>query len=106
MTSEDVDIPAGDGAYRRTDAFELVADFKVRDIWAHMHTISKDVRVWAERPDGKNKELVPLRDRDNTAANPRNPHSPPQRIRLGEGSTDEMSGLIIAPLVPASRSRG
>ena len=106
MTSEDVDIPAGDGAYRRIDAFELVADFEVRDIWAHMHTISKNVRVWAELPDGEKKELFLIRDRHNTAANPRNPHSPPQRIRLGEGSTDEMSGLIIAPLVQASRSRG
>ena len=32
---------------------------------------------------------------DNSADNPRNPFSPPKRIRLGEGSNDEMSGLIL-----------
>ncbi len=32
---------------------------------------------------------------DNSGENPRNPFSPPRRIRHGEGSTDEMSGLIV-----------
>ncbi|MGL4423908.1 MAG: hypothetical protein ACRCZF_24850, partial [Gemmataceae bacterium] len=32
---------------------------------------------------------------DNSSANPRNPFSPPRRIQWGEGSTDEMSGLIV-----------
>ena len=32
---------------------------------------------------------------DNTAGNPRNPNSPPKQVNWGEGSTDEMSGLII-----------
>ena len=32
---------------------------------------------------------------DNTADNPRNPNTPPKRITWGEGSKDEMTGLII-----------
>ena len=32
---------------------------------------------------------------DNSKDNPRNPNSPPKRVKLGEGSLDEMSGLII-----------
>ena len=32
---------------------------------------------------------------DNSAANVRNPHNPPQRITWGPGSADEMAGLHI-----------
>ena len=32
---------------------------------------------------------------DNSAANPRNPHSPPQRVLWGPGTDDEMAGLHI-----------
>ncbi len=34
----------------------------------------------------------------NSADNPRNPNSPPKRVTLGEGSSDEMAGLIIGGL--------
>jgi hypothetical protein len=32
---------------------------------------------------------------DNSAANPRNPHSPPVRVRWGPGTDDEMGSLDI-----------
>lgn len=123
MANNDVYIPAGMKAFKRADTFKLPVDFEVRDIWAHMHMIGKEVKAWAELPDGKTKDLLLIQDWDfnwqdsylynkpfvlpkgtvvkaeftwdNTAANPRNPNSPPKLIKHGEGSTDEMSGLII-----------
>lgn len=123
LANNDVFIPAGEKAFKRTDIFKLPVDFEVRDIWAHMHMIGKDVKVWAELPDGKTKELLHIPDWDfnwqdsyrynkpfvlpkgtvvkaeftwdNSADNPRNPNHPPKLIKWGEGSTDEMSGLII-----------
>jgi len=32
---------------------------------------------------------------DNSADNPSNPHSPPQRVRFGPGSDDEMLGCHV-----------
>jgi mono/diheme cytochrome c family protein len=123
MGSEEIDIPAGEKAYRCTDRFTLPVELEIRDIWAHMHMIGKSVRVTATLPDGSTRSLLRISDWDfnwqdgylyqtpfklpkgtvidaewtwdNSAANPRNPFQPPQRIAHGEGSTDEMSGLII-----------
>ncbi|MCX7665541.1 MAG: hypothetical protein N2112_08350 [Gemmataceae bacterium] len=123
MANNDVYIPAGEKAFKRSDSFKLPVDFEVRDIWGHMHMIGKEVKVWAELPDGKTKHLLHIPDWDfnwqdtyqykkhfvlpkgtvvkaeflwdNTADNPRNPFNPPRLIQWGEGSTDEMSGLII-----------
>lgn len=123
LSSEEIDIPAGQKEYRASDRFKLPVDMEVRDIWAHMHCIGKTVDVKATLPDGTEKSLLKISDWDfnwqdvylykqrfklpkgtivqadwtwdNTAENPRNPFSPPQRIKHGEGSTDEMSGLIV-----------
>lgn len=123
MASEDVNIPPGDNAYKRSDTFKVPVDFEVRDVWGHMHMIGKRVEVWAKLPDGTRKDLLLISDWDfnwqdtytyakplvlpkgtlvtaeftwdNTADNPRNPNRPPKRVTLGEGSKDEMSGLIL-----------
>lgn len=124
LGSNDIDIKAGDSAYRVRDEFKLPSDFLVSGIWAHMHLIGKDVRVWAELPDGSKRNLLWINDWDfnwqdtyqyaqpfrlpagtriksefvfdNSASNPRNPNSPPKRVLTGENSTDEMAGLIIS----------
>ena len=123
MVNNDVDIPAGEKAHTRADSFTLPVDFEVRDIWGHMHMIGKALKVWAELPDGKTKDMLLIPDWDfnwqdtyhykkpfvlpkgtvvrsewtwdNTAENPRNPNTPPKRITWGEGSKDEMTGLIV-----------
>lgn len=123
LASEEIDIPAGEKEYRASDQFTLPVDMEVRDVWAHMHCIGKTVTVTATLPDGKKRQLLRISDWDfnwqdvylykqrfslprgtivradwtwdNSAENPRNPFSPPRRIRQGEGSTDEMSGLIV-----------
>jgi hypothetical protein len=123
MASEEIDIPAGEKSYRATDRFKLPVDMEIRSVWAHMHTIGKTVKVTATLPNGTKRELLHIPDWDfnwqdtylyrkpfklpkgtivdaewtwdNSADNPRNPFTPPRRMRLGEDSTDEMSGLIL-----------
>ncbi len=124
MASSQIDIPAGKAGYKATDEFVLPVDMEVDSIWNHQHTIGKTARIWAELPDKKGEvKLLKISDWDfnwqdtylfktpiklpkgtaihaewtwdNSADNPRNPHSPPKRVRLGEGSNDEMSGLIV-----------
>ena len=123
LGNNDVDIPPGAKAHLRADSYKLPVDFEVRDIWAHMHMIGKNVHAWAKLPDGTTRELLLIDDWDfnwqdtyvyrqpfvlpkdtvihaewtwdSTADNPRNPNNPPRRIVLGEASTDEMTGMII-----------
>jgi len=123
LANNDIDIPAEAERYQRADSLTLPVDFEVRDIWGHMHMIGRETKVWAELPNGKTKNLLFIPDWDfnwqdtyhykepftlprgtvvraewtwnNTATNPRNPNSPPKRTLWGEGSTDEMSGLIV-----------
>jgi hypothetical protein len=43
---------------------------------------------------------------DNSKENPRNPNSPPARVRWGRGSHDEMGSmtlLVVAPSAEAAR---
>ncbi len=47
-------------------------------------------------PKGTELELVGVYD--NSADNPRNPNSPPRRVRFGPASTDEMIGCHIQVL--------
>jgi mono/diheme cytochrome c family protein len=123
LGSFSIDIAPGDGAYTVSDSFKLPADMKVNDVWAHMHMLGKEVRVWAELPDGETRPLMTIDDwdfnwqdtyryrapfwlpkgtviraefvYDNSAENPRNPNDPPRRVRIGGNSTDEMAGVVI-----------
>ena len=123
MANNDVHIPPGEHAYKRSDSFKLPVDFKVENIWGHMHMIGKKIEVWAELPSGERKDLMQISDWnynwqdtyfykkpfilpkgtvlksewtwDNTEAHPRNPNNPPKLVTWGEGSADEMSGLLI-----------
>jgi mono/diheme cytochrome c family protein len=123
MGSQDIDIPANEGRFQVKDEFRLPAPLKLEGIWAHMHMLGKDVRVWATLPDGTETKLLWIDDWDfnwqdayqyrtpihlprgavihaqwtfdNTASNVRNPNQPPRRVRLGENSTDEMAGVIL-----------
>ncbi|MFN3165900.1 MAG: hypothetical protein ACE37H_02430 [Phycisphaeraceae bacterium] len=123
MGSEDIDIPANDDTYKVYDRFTLPVAMRADHIWAHMHLIGKDIKVWAELPNGEVKKLLWIDDwdfrwqdtylfdepidlpaqtvlraewrYDNTADNPRNPHHPPQRVTHGQNSTDEMAGIWL-----------
>ncbi|MBY0461199.1 MAG: hypothetical protein K2V38_28075, partial [Gemmataceae bacterium] len=124
LGSLEIDIKPGDDNYVCKDEFKLPVDLKVTGVWAHMHLIGKEVRAWADLPDGKTVKLLKIGDWDfnwqdtylykepillpkgtvvrtewrfdNSNKNPRNPNNPPKRVLNGEGSLDEMGGLWLS----------
>ena len=123
LGSEEIDIPPGSDKFIVSDKFVLPVDLKAGNIWAHMHLLGKEVKVWAELPDGSTTKLLWINDWDfnwqdtyafkqpmllprgttiraewrfdNTDNNPRNPNHPAKRVKLGENSNDEMAGLWL-----------
>jgi tetratricopeptide (TPR) repeat protein len=119
LGSTAMDIPPGDPAYVVTDTFEVPVDVDALSIYPHAHYTGKSMEAWAVRPDGVEAPLlrIPAWDfdwqdeywfaqpvalpagtrlhlryvYDNSAGNPRNPFSPPQRGRWGPRSTDVMA---------------
>jgi mono/diheme cytochrome c family protein len=120
-----IDIPAGEANYVVRETLTLPAAVNVYSAYAHAHYLGKEMKVDAVLPDGSKKPLLWIRDwdfnwqefysykdpvalpagtrleasirYDNSSANPRNPHSPPQRVQWGLESTDEMGtiGLLL-----------
>jgi mono/diheme cytochrome c family protein len=123
-----IDIPAGEATYVVHDTFEMPVDVDLIDVGGHAHYICAKMVGRATFPDGHTEPLIFIDDwdfnwqgwyqlaepkrlpagtvvdveliYDNSAANPRNPHSPPQRVTWGLESTDEMGSLIFGA-VPA-----
>lgn len=122
-----INIAAGDKDYVVEDSFTVPVDVRAFGITAHAHYIAKEFLVTATPPDGKTKTLLKINDwdfawqeqyqfdkyvdlpkgtkvnvrirYDNSAENPRNPTSPPKRVRWGRESTDEMGSstlLVVA----------
>jgi Flp pilus assembly protein TadD len=126
-----IDIPAGRSDFAVTDHYRLPVDVEVLGIYPHAHYLGKEIEAFAVLPDGTKKWLLRIPDwdfnwqavylyrqpvplpkgttvqmritYDNTAANPRNPHSPPQRVRAGNRSSDEM-GHVWLQLLPRERN--
>jgi hypothetical protein len=116
-----IDIPPGKADYTVTDSFTLPVDVELVGCNPHAHYLGKSLRGWAVLPDGKTQRLFYIKDWDfnwqgaytykhfvrlpkgtvlhaevvwdNSAANDRNPQQPPQRVRWGEGTADEMGSL-------------
>jgi tetratricopeptide (TPR) repeat protein len=133
LGSEELDIPAGEPAYRVTDRFVLPVPVLAHGVYPHAHYLARSLHATARLPDGalrwllridrwdfdwqdeyRYREPIPLPagteitmeyTYDNSAANPRNPHHPPRRVVFGPESTDEMAFLLlqVAPLDPAHR---
>ncbi|HEX3147578.1 MAG TPA: hypothetical protein VHR66_05805 [Gemmataceae bacterium] len=122
-----IDIAAGNKDYTIEDSFTVPVDVRAFGITAHAHYIAKEFTVTATPPDGKTKTLLRISDwdfawqeqyqfedfvdlpkgtkvnvkirYDNSADNPRNPTTPPKRVRWGRESTDEMGSstlLVVA----------
>jgi mono/diheme cytochrome c family protein len=126
-----LDIPAGEKDFVIRDSYTLPAAVDAVGVGAHAHYLGKQLRMTATLPDGGAKtllfikdwdfawqdryffqELVPLPKGtrldveihwDNSAENPRNPSSPPVRVKWGEESKDEM-GSISLIVVPGKES--
>ena len=123
LASKEIDIPAGDPHYVVRAHFTIPVAIDAVGIIPHAHLLCREMRGWAILPDGRKQWLLNLRDwdfnwqdqfryahpirlpadsrlemefvYDNSAANPRNPNSPPKRVRWGPGTTDEMAGLHV-----------
>lgn len=123
-----IDIPPGEQAFRTQDSCELPIDMEAISIFPHMHMIGKQIKVTATLPDGTVEPLLWIDDwdfnwqdlyqyakpvrlpkgtrltlegiHDNSADNPRNPRNPPQQVRWGEQTFNEMS-IAFLNFVPA-----
>jgi Flp pilus assembly protein TadD len=123
LEAHGIAIPAGEPDYVVEDNYVLPVDVEAMSIYPHAHYLGKEMRGTATLPDGSRKDLLWIRqwdfrwqDRyryrtpvflprgtrlsmrftyDNSAANPNNRNDPPQRVRSGPRSTDEMGQLWI-----------
>ncbi|MCU1259034.1 MAG: Tetratricopeptide 2 repeat protein, partial [Bryobacterales bacterium] len=118
-----IDIPAGSRTFTVTDQLTLPVAVNVLRIYPHAHYLGKRVEAWATLPDGEKRTLIRINDwdinwqavytyrepvhlpkgsvvamqisYDNSAANPRNPNHPPERVRNGDRSRDEMGHVWL-----------
>ncbi len=122
-----IDIPAGESAYPIREEFILPTAAAVLGLYPHAHYLGRDLQIYAEPPDGTRRWLMHIPDWDfnwqsdyrfatplelpagtklvmaytfdNSAANPRNPRNPPERVRGGWSSFDEMGEVAIQLLL-------
>jgi hypothetical protein len=118
-----LNIPAGARDFVVSDNFKLPIDTEILAVYPHAHYLGKLLEAYATLPDGTRKWLIRIpkwdpnwqavyRYReavdlpagavismryhyDNSAANPRNPNSPPKRVAGGNRATDEMAHLWL-----------
>ena len=123
----DLEIPPGRDDVWIEDEIALPVDVEVINVYPHAHYLAREVIVAAVLPDGVTNRLLHIPDwdfnwqdeyrfvtplrlpantilrmrirYDNTADNPRNPNDPPQTVRYGPNSTDEM-GACFMQLIP------
>jgi Flp pilus assembly protein TadD len=121
--SKTIDIQPGDPEYVVTDSYTLPVPAKAISIYPHAHYLAREMTVVAELPDGGTERLLRISEwdfnwqdeyeyiepvelpkgtrlvmryvYDNSAANPRNPSSPPRRVVTGPDDDDEMGELLI-----------
>lgn len=119
----ELDIPPGEKDFVIRDSYTLPVAVDGVGVSAHAHYIAKQLKMTAILPDGAVKTLLWIKDWDfawqdryffqqfvplpkgtrldseihwdNSAANPRNPSSPPVRVTWGEESKDEMGSISL-----------
>jgi Flp pilus assembly protein TadD len=123
LESKTIDIPAGQADYAIEDSYVLPADVDVISVYPHAHYLAREMKAFATLPDGSVRWLLWIKawdfrwqdqyryrtplflpkgatlsmrfTYDNSSANPRNPHRPPQRVQWGPQSSDEMGALWL-----------
>jgi tetratricopeptide (TPR) repeat protein len=121
LGSQGIDIAPGEGEYAVEDAYVLPVDVDLHALQPHAHYRLRRLVGAATLPDGTSVPLIQIKDwdfrwqhvyryvepitlpkgtrvsmhyvYDNSAANPRNPQQPPQRVYWGQRSFDEMGDL-------------
>ncbi len=127
-----LDIPAGEKNFLITDEFTLPTDVDLLGIYPHAHYLGTDLQGWAILPNGMRQNLIRISNwdlnwqavykyqqpvflpkgtkvmmrfsYDNSAANPRNPNHPPQRVLAGNRSSEEMGHLWLQVLPRSAHS--
>jgi tetratricopeptide (TPR) repeat protein len=123
LGSETIDIAAGDKQYVVADQYRLPVDVEVLAVQPHAHNLARQMEAKADLPDGTTRWLIAIDDwdfrwqdvyryaepfvlpkgttlsirysYDNSDANARNPHHPPERIVWGQNTSDEMGDFWI-----------
>jgi hypothetical protein len=126
-----IDIPAADNRYTVKDSFVLPVDVEAFGARGHAHYLAREMKMTATLPDGTTRGLLWIGDwdfgwqdsyfyktpftlprgtridseirYDNSDANPRNPNSPPKRVKWGLGTLDEMGSMTLL-VVASSRA--
>lgn len=128
LGSRTIDIPAGAARYLVQEEMTLPVATQVLGVYPHAHYLGKTMTAYATLPNGERQWLLNIVDWDfnwqdsyryrspislpagtrlhmeftfdNSEDNVRNPHVPPQRVRYGPDSTDEMGDLWLQVLAP------
>lgn len=124
-------IPANEPRYRRDAEMVLPAEIDALAVTPHMHLLGREISLEAFLPDGTSRKMVKI-DRwdfnwqetyrfvepvrlpqgtrlrmeltwDNSADNPANPHRPPQDVRWGEQTAEEM-GMVFVEAASTKRA--
>lgn len=131
--TKQINIPAGEKNYVVEDSFTLPVDVEAVLVGGHAHYICSKMKMVGTLPDGKKITFLDIQDwdldwqdsyqfkkpislpagtvlkttivYDNSADNAENPFDPPQRIKWGPESDDEM-GSITLTVVPGSKEDG
>jgi hypothetical protein len=118
-----LDVPAGEKNFKISQSITLPVDVEAISIGGHAHYICREMEMMATLPDGEKMTLMRIDDwdldwqdsyqlakplslpagtklyaeiiYDNSADNPENPYSPPQRIKWGRESNDEMGSVTV-----------
>jgi len=121
-----LDIPPGVRDFPVADDFRLPLDLDVLAVYPHAHYLGRLLEGFATLPNGTRRWLIRIPEwdlnwqavyryrepvflpkgtvismryhYDNSAANPRNPNSPPKRVVGGNQSSDEMAHLWLQVL--------
>jgi hypothetical protein len=123
LNSYTIEIPAGATNYVAADSFILPVDVELRGVLPHAHYLCRQMKGYADLPDGSRRWLMAINDwdfnwqgdyqfvtpvqlpkgtklvmeylYDNSTNNARNPNNPPKPVRYGMNSSDEMGELWL-----------
>ena len=118
-----LNVPAGEKNFKISQSITLPVDVEAISMRGHAHYICREMEMTATLPDGETMTLMKIDDwdldwqdryhlakplslpagtklyaeiiYDNSADNPENPYSPPQRIKWGRESNDEMGAVTL-----------
>jgi Flp pilus assembly protein TadD len=135
LSRQDIDIAAGEPRYTITDSYTLPVDVEALDIKPHAHYLAREMKAYAELPNGTKTWLIYIKSwdfhwqdsyryttpvvlpagtrvtmeytYDNSLANRANPNRPPRRVTFGQDASNEMGDLWIQvlPRDPADLAR-